>query len=187
MVNTLTIGRLIGAFVLLALNTLGIMTPDMAVFYVVYFACVVSDFIDGPIARWAKVTSEFGALMDSVADILLAIVTLIIFLPFLWPDFQPWMVAMVVIVLSTRALSFAIGYKKYRTFTMLHTYSTKVAGAFLGLFPIILFQFGLPITITFLFILQMVTSLEELAITIRSKELDRNVKSIFTMRQGNVL
>ena len=184
MVNALTISRIFGAIILLVLNTLGIMTPDMAVFYVVYFACVVSDFIDGPIARRAKVTSEFGALMDSVADILLAIVTLIIFLPFLWADFQPWMVAMVVIVLSTRALSFGIGYKKYRTFTMLHTYSTKVAGTFLGLFPILLFLFDLPITITFLFIGAFLSALEELVITIRSKELDRNVKSMFLMDKG---
>ena len=185
MVNTLTISRIFGALALLILNMLGIMTPEMAIFYVVYFACVLSDFIDGPIARMAKVTSNFGALMDSVADMLLAIVVLIIFLPIL--DLQPWMIAMVAIVLTTRALAFAIGYKKYRTFTMLHTYSTKVAGTFLGLFPILLFIFDLPITITFLFIGAFLSALEELAITIRSKELDRNVKSFFTMKQGEVL
>jgi len=183
MVNTLTISRIFGAFILLVLNTLGIMTPDMAVFYVVYFACVVSDFIDGPIARRTNSTSEFGALMDSVADILLAIVTLIIFLPFLWADFQPWMVAMVAIVLSTKALAFAIGFKKYRTFTMLHTYSVKVAGTFLGLFPIMLFLLDLPITVILLFIMAELSSLEELVITIRSKELDRNIKTMFGMNR----
>jgi len=182
-VNALTISRIFGAVILLVLNTLGIMTPDMAVFYVVYFWCVLTDFIDGPIARRAKVTSNFGALLDSVADILLAVVVLIIFLPFLWADFQPWMVAMVAIVLSTRALAFAIGYKKHRTFTMLHTYSTKVAGTFLGLFPILLWVFGLPITITFLFIGAWLSALEELAITILSKELDRDVISVFRMKR----
>ena len=185
MVNFLTISRIVGAVVLLVLNTLGIMTPYMAVFYVVYFWCVLTDFIDGPIARKANVASDFGALLDSVADILLAIVTLIIFLPFLWAEFQPWMVAMVVIVLSTRGLSYLIGYKKYRTFAMLHTYSTKIAGVFLGLFPIGLWVFDLPITITFLFIGQMVASLEELIITILSKELDRDVISVFTMNRKN--
>ena len=155
----------------------------MAVFYVVYFWCVLTDFIDGPIARRAKVASDFGALLDSVADILLAIVTLIIFLPFLWADFQTWMVVMVAIVLSTRALSFAIGYKKHRTFTMLHTYSTKVAGTFLGLFPIMLWTLGLPATVIILFIGAWLSALEELVITIISKELDRDVVSVFRMKQ----
>ena len=183
LVNSLTISRIVGAVVMLVLNTLGIMTPYMAVFYVVYFWCVVTDFIDGPIARKAGVASDFGSLLDSVADILLAIVTLIIFLPFLWGEFQPWMVAMVVIVLSTRGLSYAIGYKKFRTFAMLHTYSVKFAGMFLGLFPIGLWLFGLPATIIFLFILQMVASLEELTINILSKELDRNIVSVFKMKR----
>ena len=185
MINALTISRLFGAIALLVLNMLGIMTPEMAIFYVVYFACVVSDFIDGPIARRTNSTSNFGSLMDSVADIVLALVVLVIFIPIL--DLQPWMFAMIAIVLSVRALSFGIGFVKYRTFTMLHTYSTKVAGAFLGLFPILLFLFDLPITITFLFIGALLSGLEELAITIRSKELDRNIKSFFVMnKEANV-
>jgi len=73
---------------------------------------------------------------------------------------------------------------------MLHTYSTKVAGTFLGLFPIMLFGFdfiwpglGLAITITILFIGAQLSALEELAITILSKELDRDVISVFKMKR----
>ena len=154
-------------------------------FYVIYGWCVLTDFIDGPIARKTNTTSELGALMDSVADILLVLVVLFIFLPIL--DLQIWMAGMVVVILSIRGLTIAIGFKKYRTFTMLHTYSTKVAGTFLGFFPIMLALFGLPVTFVILFIGQLVASLEELAITIRSKHLDRNVTSVFTMKRGDAL
>jgi CDP-diacylglycerol--glycerol-3-phosphate 3-phosphatidyltransferase len=183
-VNAITISRIVGAFSLLLFLPVTLHTIPV-LFYVVYGWCVLSDFIDGPIARKTKSTSELGSLLDSVADILLVIVVLFIFLPIL--DLYLWMAVMVVIVLSVRALSFSIGFKKYRTFTMLHTYSTKTAGALLGFFPILLALFSLPITITVLFIGQFLASLEELAITIRSKHLDRNVTSVFTMNRGDAL
>jgi CDP-diacylglycerol--glycerol-3-phosphate 3-phosphatidyltransferase len=184
-VNALTISRIFGAFSLLLFLPIASLEEVPLLLYVIYGWCVLTDFIDGPIARKTNSATELGSLMDSVADILLAIIVLFIFLPIL--DLQIWMAVMVATVLSVRALSYVIGFKKYRTFAMLHTYSIKTAGTFLGLFPILLAIFGLSATITFLFILQIVASLEELTINIRSKHLDRDVTSVFTMKRGDAL
>ena len=170
-VMTITISRIFGAFWLLFI------TPLSALFYVVYAACVVSDMVDGPIARKAKVTSNLGALLDSAADFLFAIIVLIIFIPIL--ALETWMVYLIAIVLATRAIGFGIGFIKYRTFTFLHTYANKGAGVLLAFFPIFYGTLGLAVTIIILFIAAILSALEELIITIRSKELNRNITSMF--------
>ena len=172
-VTTITISRIIGAGVLLLL------TPLTPLFYALYAWCIVSDMIDGPIARRAKVTSNFGSFLDSTADMLLAIVLLIIFIPIL--ALEMWMIYMVIGVLATRAIGFGIGFAKYRTFTLLHTYANKAAGTLLACFPIFYGLFGLTITIPILFVAAILSALEELIITIRSKELKRNITSVFAM------
>ena len=175
-VNAITISRIFGAFSLLLFLPMTLDTIPM-LFYVVYGWCVLSDFIDGPIARKTNSASDLGSFLDSAADVTLAAIVLIIFIPIL--DLQPWMIALVVIVLSTRALGFGIGFIKYRTLTLLHTYANKGAGAMLGCFPILLGLLGLPITICILFTVAILSASEELIITIRSKELDRNITSMF--------
>lgn len=175
----MTISRIFGSFSLLLFLPMTLETIPL-LFYVVYGWCVLSDFIDGPIARKTNSTSEFGAFLDSAADMILAIVVLIIFLPIL--NLEPWMIALVAIVLATRAIGLGIGFAKYRTFTLLHTYANKTAGTLLGFFPILLGLLGLPITLLILFTAAFLSALEELVITIRSKELERNITSLFASR-----
>jgi len=180
-VMSLTIGRIIGAFSLLIINAL---LGLHLVLYVVYFICVLTDFIDGPIARKFNVTSDRGAFLDSVADMILVLITLIVFLPHMLPEMEVWMLVMIGIILVIRFTGFIIGFIKYRTFTLLHTYANKAAGALLGLFPIGFATLGLAGTIIILFSAQLIASTEELTIMIRSKELERNVKSFFTMKKS---
>jgi len=172
-VMSITVSRIIGSVTLLFI------TPMTALFFVVYGWCAISDMIDGPIARRAKVTSNFGSFLDSSADMLLAIVMLIIFIPIL--ALEIWMIVMVAVVLTMRAVGFTIGFVKYRTFTLLHTYANKAAGTLLACFPIFYFFFGLTITIPILFVAASLSALEELVITIRSKELQRDITSMFSL------
>jgi len=183
LVNAMTISRILCAFLLLFLAPASI-NEISVLFYVVYSWCVLSDFIDGPIARKTKSTSEFGSFLDSAADMILAIIVLIIFLPIL--DLAPWMAALVVIVLATRAVGFTIGFVKWRTFTLLHTYANKAAGAMLGFFPIFLGLFGLAATVIILFTAAILSAAEELVITIRSKDLQRNITSMFALNKEKI-
>jgi len=179
LVNALTISRILGAFLLLFLAPASIDSIS-AMFFVVYGWCVISDFIDGPIARRTNSTSDFGSFLDSSADMILAVIVLIIFLPIL--DLAPWMAVLVAIVLTTRAIGFSIGFAKWRTFTLLHTYANKTAGAMLGFFPVLLFTVGLTATVLILFTAAFLSALEELVITIRVKELERNITSVFAIK-----
>jgi len=72
-----------------------------------------------------------------------------------------------------------IGYAKYRGFAALHTFANKATGFLLFAFPIFYVSIGLNATTILLCFFATLSAIEELLITIRSKQLDRNVRSIF--------
>lgn len=78
-----------------------------------------------------------------------------------------------------RFVSYLIGYVKYRSFSSLHTWLNKAVGFLLCIFPLLLIMFHEKIVILILGTIATVSALEELLITILSKNLDRNQKSIF--------
>jgi CDP-diacylglycerol--glycerol-3-phosphate 3-phosphatidyltransferase len=179
-VNLITISRFFGAVSLLYIAH---MTSVYAVYilYAVYAACIVSDIADGWLARKFKVTTNYGAILDSSADLVLIGVVLVVFiflLPHLLP-LQAWMLYLVGLVLATRAVALSIGYYKYKTMTLLHTYANKGAGLVMACFPFFFALFYPSIAFLIIFAAAFLSALEELVITIKSKELDRNVVSMF--------
>ena len=169
-VNLITISRIFGAFTLLLIS------PLTAIFYVIYTLCITSDIADGYLARKTKTTSNFGAFLDSTADLILIAIVLIILIPLL--DFAPWMLFMVGGVVVTRLLALGIGFAKYRTLSLLHTYANKSAGLIMACFPLFYGLLGLTIAFLIIFFVASLSALEELAITIRAKQLNRNIPSL---------
>jgi len=170
-VNLITISRIFGALALL------LIAPLTALFYVIYTLCIISDIADGQLARRLKVTSNFGAFLDSSADLIFIAIVLIILIPLL--AFELWMLSLVAAVIMVRLLAFSIGFAKYRTLTLLHTYANKGSGLILGCFPIFYGVLGLSSALVIVFIGAILAAIEELVITIRSKELNRNIVSLF--------
>lgn len=64
--NYITIVRIICVFILLALPVFS------NAFFILYFIAGTSDVLDGFLARKLKIQSEFGARLDSFADISLS-------------------------------------------------------------------------------------------------------------------
>ena len=73
--NIITASRILFSVLLLFLPVLG------AGFYVTYLLCGITDMIDGTIARKTGTVSEFGARLDTVADLVFLSVSLTKFLP----------------------------------------------------------------------------------------------------------
>jgi CDP-diacylglycerol--glycerol-3-phosphate 3-phosphatidyltransferase len=171
-VTSITLSRVLMSVVLL------LITPLTAIFYLVYTYCVVSDIVDGPIARRTKTASNFGAFLDSAADLFFIAIVLIVFIPLL--ALELWMLYCVALVIVIRLIALGIGYKKFRTLTLLHTYANKGAGLVMACFPIFFGLLGQTAAFLIIFIAACSSAIEELIITIRSKELQRNKKSLFT-------
>ena len=139
--SIITILRLIGAFLLLLTAPLSIS------FLVLYALCCISDVLDGYIARKTKTTSKLGEILDSIADFILVVVMLVIFIPLF--EWKQWMLYWISIVALIRFLSLVIGYIKYRKLSFLHTYANKVTGIVLAFFPIWYQLFGLGVQFLF--------------------------------------
>lgn len=170
--NIITSFRLIGTICLLFLK------PFSAGFYVVYTLCGLSDVLDGLIARATKKTSEFGAKLDSVADILFYSVMLIKIFPVLWLQLPKVIWYIVAGILAVRILAYLVAAIKYHCFASQHTYMNKLTGAAVFSIPYFLTHAGDVIACFVVCVIAGLASLEELLIHALSKEYRPGQKTI---------
>jgi CDP-diacylglycerol--glycerol-3-phosphate 3-phosphatidyltransferase len=128
--NILTGFRILGSVLLLFF-------PAFSVgFYIIYLFCGFSDMIDGTIARKTNSTSEFGAKIDTVADLLFVAASIIRLLPaihipgWLWI----WGGGIGVIKIS----NIILGYASKKQLISLHSIMNKITGLLLFLLPLTL-------------------------------------------------
>lgn len=170
--NMLTVLRMASCFLLVCLK------PLSGAFLGVYLVCGLMDVLDGYLARKWQVTSGTGAFLDSIADFILVIVVMVKIVPVLvW---EKWMLVAIAGIACIRGLTIVIGAVKYGTLTLLHTYSNKVTGGALFLFPLLIRHVEMDMMAGLLSILAAYSALEELLIIISSRQLDRNQKTLFS-------
>ena len=99
--------------ILLSGMLLGI-EPFSPFFLLIYFLCGLSDICDGYLARRLHVASDFGTLLDSLADLFFICISMFIFVPlFKW---QEWMIDILVMISIGRMITIVIGFYRYRQF-----------------------------------------------------------------------
>lgn len=156
-------------------------SPLSTPFWICYLCGGLSDLLDGMIARAMKQQSEFGAELDGAADLLF---TASLFFVVIKNELFPlWLLGGAAVVLMIRAASYAIGYCKYHAFASLHTYMNKAAGFVLFLYPVLYAIWGMNLAGVLIFTIALISSAEELFITVRAKELNRNCKSALCRRR----
>ena len=105
-------------------------------FYTIYIICGLSDMIDGTIARKTNSTSEFGAKIDSVADLIFVTVSLIKMLPII--NIPQWLWIWCSIIAIIKIGNIIWGYCSEKQFISLHTIMNKLTGLLLFLLPLTL-------------------------------------------------
>ena len=138
----------------------------------------LSDLLDGMVARWLGQVSEFGATLDSWADVI-NYLTIAVCCWWLWPTIfaQEWVyVAMVVGSCILPALA---GFSKFHCFTSYHTWSVKLAAACMG-FSLYIMFFGGPLwPFQMAAWLCMLAAIEEILITLLLSQPISNVRSLW--------
>lgn len=174
--NFITSIRLMGAVCLLFVKPFG------PAFFIVYGICGLSDALDGYAARKLKCAARFGQTLDSIADLLFfGIVLFILIKAAVLPV---WAVYCITGICLLRALSLLAGFLKYRKPAFLHTYANKTAGAVVFFFPFLFLAFGGTASVLMACGAAAIAALEEFLINMTSKELSRDVKSIFTQKRN---
>lgn len=171
--NLLSAFRIVAVPLLLALAWNGA-TP---IFLLVFGLGLLSDVLDGALARRLGQETEFGARLDQWGDFALWLA-----LPFgawwLWRDIVVRESAYVIVALLAMVLPTLIAYAKYRSIPGYHTWSVKFGAAAMGVaVPLLLiFDFPWPFRIAALF--QLVCAVDELGITVLLDDCRHDIPSV---------
>lgn len=204
--NTLGIARVIAC---IALMPLMVWAPYTWYMMALYMFAGFTDMIDGTLARRIpNAKSEFGATLDSVSDMFLVVITIVLLTPSMVVNtFGAKTVAMPVwdwiylgflISLGFKIISGIIGRIKFGEMVYLHTYSVKLLGFILFIIPILYFfifvvggvtsntvMLGYNLYLCFaIFYIWLITT-EEIIINIRLKKPCRDIKSIWGIKAAN--
>lgn len=152
-------------------------TFNSVTFWVCYLWCGISDMLDGLLARKFGQQSMTGAKLDSISDLVFAVTILIVIEQYVYLPMYLWWCIVVITIL--RLISYSIGFYKYRTFSSLHSLMNKITGFFIFAFPLLYICFGVDVAGILICIVASLSSVEEMVIIIKSKELNRDIKGIF--------
>ena len=148
-------------------------------FLTVYTIAGLTDALDGWMARRTGTASQFGARLDSAADLLFYGVLILRLFPVLWQSFPVRIWYAVVAIVLVRLSAYATAYYKYHQFAALHTWLNKLTGGAIFLLPYVLsgpggigYSWGVCL-------IAFAASAEELAIHLFGNGYDAGRKTIF--------
>lgn len=131
--NYISVSRIIMSIMLAITETFSI--P----FYIIYFYCGISDMLDGYIARKSKSTSEAGAILDSIADIVFVIIAMIKILPVM--NLSNAIITWMIVIVLIKVINIICSYIYYKKIILPHTIANKITGLGLFVTPLIIVNF----------------------------------------------
>ena len=153
MANIITIIRILCSIALL-------FCPAFSVaFYALYIIAGVSDMSDGWVARKTNTVSEFGAKLDTIADIVFVIVCLFKLLPVM--DIPVWLYVWVGVIALIKVINIVSGFVVQKQFVAVHSVMNKVTGALLFLLPLTLSFIDLKYSATVVCIVATFAAIQE--------------------------
>ena len=126
--NSITVSRMLFSLALLVLP------PRSLPFAVLYLLCGLTDVMDGFIARKLHTESEKGAMLDSIADLLFAVVYAVKILPIMKISLCVWIWTAILAVVKITCI--VIASKKVHRLEIEHSLGNKLTGLLLFLLPL---------------------------------------------------
>ena len=171
--NALTMGRIVCVPLLLAASWNG----RHDIFFGLASYCMLSDIFDGRIARWLGQSSEFGARLDSWADLMMILAGPVCAV-WLRPELVRSEWIGVATVVGGSVLAVIIGYAKFGRLTSYHTTAARLTAYLAGAGAIVAITWGWPWLFRAGAVVAVYSVLEEMAITFTLNEWTANVPSI---------
>lgn len=132
--NLLSLLRIVGSPTLIMAGFHGFRTPYLAIFSIL----ILSDFLDGALARCLNTKSVVGAKLDSLGDIAMyASASAGAWL--LWPDLIKGEIIHLSLSVSLLGFSCVVCLVKHGQIPSYHTWSAKIASATLGVAAVLMF------------------------------------------------
>lgn len=153
-------------------------------FVVLLCISLVSDVLDGNIARFFKLQTNFGAALDNLADICTYAMALLGLFLFKWTEIEPhaWTLYL---FLTVFVLSYIISFYRFGKIPGLHLYSAVSAGYIQSIFFFVLFVFGFYTWMYFLAVGWGVFAyIEKIFVLLRLNDIRIGVKGLYWLIQS---
>ncbi len=146
-----------------------------------FLACLIisllSDIVDGQVARRFNLTSELGTRLDSWAD-LLTYAAVPVAVWWLRPDVVAGEKVVFYAAVASYAFPIIIGFAKFRNLTSYHTLMARISAYFLGAAVIVMFAHGPLWPLRLAVGVLALAELEEIGITLVLPKPHSNLRSI---------
>ena len=152
-------------------------------FLVIYTLTGLTDVLDGWLARKTGTASDFGARLDSIADLLFYTILLLRLFPVLWQLLPPQIWYAVAGIILVRLAAYVTAAVKFHRFAALHTWLNKLTGAAVFLLPYALAMTTGVVYSWGLCVLAFAASAEELVIHLCQPGYPSDRKSIFQQKR----
>jgi CDP-diacylglycerol--glycerol-3-phosphate 3-phosphatidyltransferase len=172
--NMLSGFRLVAAPFLLGLAWMG--HPNL--FLILLAISLLSDSIDGFIARRLKVSSDIGTRLDSWGD-LATYLTVPLSAWWLWPEILNREAFFVFVAIGAYVVPILAGLAKFRRIPSYHTWGAKISAVLMSVAAFILFITEIAWPFRCAALLQALEAFEEVLITIQLPALQGNVHSLW--------
>jgi len=172
--NLLSLFRIIAAPFLLIVAYFGIQEG----FYILFALMLVSDALDGIIARALKQTSELGARLDSYGDIL-TYLTAPLAIWWLFPEIIEKEKGYIVAAITVFVLPAIFAIVKFGKLASYHTWITKISAVLMSVGMAVLVLFKTPDLFHIAVFFLVVEAIENIAITLLLSEPRTDVRSFW--------
>ena len=137
--------------------------PLSYLFFIIYLICSISDVLDGYVARKYNLVTDFGAKLDSIADMTMFLSLIIVLLPVLNFTLEIYVLILIIVILKIASAIYC--YIKFKKLSTIHSYLNKITGLLIILIPVLL-----------------IAAIEEFLIIRYSQYLDINCESIIKLK-----
>jgi phosphatidylglycerophosphate synthase len=142
--------------------------------------CLLSDMLDGYFARKLQQVTEFGARLDSWAD-MATYAMMILGLNLIWPTIFNQQFLYLVAATLSYVLPVVVALVRFSSFPSYHTWGAKLAAVLIAPAFYLLVLYDEQTFFRLVIIFHVLVAMEEIAITMMLKQPKTNVASILTI------
>jgi len=116
-------------------------TGNGDLYKVLFTTAIVSDFLDGAIARMMKLETDLGARLDAFADMLTYLV-LFFAMSWLWPEFIYERMWLLIGGFTFYSISYVVGFLRFKKLNAFHTWAGKATAVLMACGMLVWFAGG---------------------------------------------
>jgi cardiolipin synthase len=157
------------------------------IYFILLLIDLITDILDGFIARRFNLQTEFGARLDALADIGMYILAFLGILIFKANELEPYIFSLI-LFFTVFVIPKIIAWIRFNRVPSLHLFSSKIGGYIQGLFFLSLFVFGFSQIFYYIMIISGILSfIEQIIIVLIVKDMKSNMKGVYWILKNKQL